>query len=242
MKILRIVLLGVLVAVVARTQDPQIHRYYIVGSRQGFVVALADSPDSAPSQWVRLPLQRPPTPMAQAMADAAFAKLCEVPWVVACTHIPEQSSGFSDLWILESPSGWKPATRLTLGGCLITYGLVTSPLHMGEPLQGVYDQAFVNAAVQKTGWYEHLDDNQGRDAWIIGMGRQVQYLELQRAIAQQRQERHPERVQPENQRITLPDDTQSMTGEQRDDSARARARDRGIDYDPKTMMVRKLQD
>ena len=220
----------------------QVHRYYVVGSSDGFVVALAEAPDSAPSQWVRLPIPRPPTPMAQSMADTEFQHLCQTPWVVACTHIPEQSQGYSDLWILEGPNGWKPQGRVTLGGTLISEGLVTAPVGMGEPYQSALDQAWYCAAAYKTGWFERLDADHGRDAWIIGMPRQVQYLELQKALAQQRQERHPERIQPENKRITIPDDTKSMTEEQHAEWVQGKAAEAGVEYDPRTMTVRKLQD
>ena len=220
----------------------QVKRYYIVGAMEGLVVALAESPESQPSEYVRLPVPTPPTLVAQRRAQDELNKLCQTPWIVACTHIPEQSGGRSDLWILEGPNRWKPATRITMAGCLITAGLVASPVHMGGALEDVFNQAFVNAAVNQQGWYTELAQDGGRSAWIIGMDRQLQYFELQQAVASQKQSQRSRRLrQPEGEkRITIADDPKQMTEEQHTEWVQRKATEAGVEYDPKTMIVRKI--
>ena len=221
----------------------QVRRYYIVGAMEGLVVALAESPESQPSQYVRLPVPEPPTLVAQRRAQDELNKLCQTPWVVACTHIPEQSGGRSDLWILEGPNQWKPATRITLGGCLICAGLVASPVGMGGALEDVYGQAFVDAAVNRRGYYADLGPDGGRSAGIIGIPRMVQYFELEQTLAKQKQQRQTRRPLPTGEkRITIEDDPKQMTEEQHAEWIQRKATEAGVEYDPKTMTVRKLPD
>jgi len=63
----------------------QVHRYYVVGAREGLVVALADSPESQPIEYVRLPVPTPPTLVAQRRAQDELNKLCGIPWIVWST-------------------------------------------------------------------------------------------------------------------------------------------------------------
>jgi len=205
------------------------------------VVALADSPESQPIEYVRLPVPTPPTLVAQRRAQDELNKLCGIPWIVACTHIPDQSGGRSDLWLLEAPNKWKPETPITIGGCLITFGLVASPVGMGGRLEDTYNQAFTSAAVARTGWYAELGPDGGRSAWIIGMARQLQYAELQQTLASQKQSQRSRRPRPEGEkRITIPDDTDHMTEEQHAEWVQMKATEAGVDYNPRTMVVRKI--
>ena len=219
----------------------QVKRYYIVGAMEGLVVKLAESPESQPIEYVRLPVPIPPTLVAQRRAQDELNKICEVHFIVACTHIPERSGGRSDLWILEAPNRWKPETPITVGGCLITAGLVSAPVGMGGRLEDVYGQAFVNAATMKQGWYTELGPDGGRSAWIIGIPRMVQYFELEQTLAKQKQQRQTRRPLPTGEkRITIEDDPKQMSEEQHAEWVQRKATEAGVEYDPKTMVVRKI--
>ncbi|WLT30633.1 hypothetical protein [Geothrix sp. PMB-07] len=163
--------------------------YYVAGSHPGLVVGLADAPNLPERFRVALPLSQPPTAQAQAMAQASLDRFCSSSWEVALTNDPDVDSGYADLWVVRRVSdGWRPSTRLTVGGMLINDGLVSAPVGCDRPLQDVYDQAFTNAVAYKAGWFQQLGPDGGRNAWIVGKARVVQHLQLEQMLASKAQD------------------------------------------------------
>ncbi|WLT32772.1 hypothetical protein [Geothrix sp. PMB-07] len=164
-------------------------RYYVAGSYPGLVVGLADAPNQPARFRVALPVSQPPFAQAQAMAQASLDRFCASSWEVALTNDPDIDSGYADLWVVRRVSdGWRPSTRLTVAGLLINDGLVTAPVGCDRPLQDVYDQAFTNAVGYKTGWFQQLGLDGGRNAWIVGKARVVQHLQLEQQLASKAQD------------------------------------------------------
>ena len=213
--------------------------YYIVGSSTGLGIKLAEAPGMPSKMTVRLPVPTPPTAQAQAMAQAELDGMCSVAWEVALSHDPERSNGYSDVYLLSGPNGWRPKVRLSAGGNLITFGLVAAPKDVGGALQDVYEQAFVNAVANREGWYQQLGPDGGRNAWIVGNDRMIQYFELLQILGAQRQPQQKRPFPPTRGRVTIPDKPeQSLTSEQQRQVDQYR--EKGILFDPVKMTIKRI--
>jgi len=208
-------------------------QYYLAGAGHGYTVGLSLAPRERPVRTIRLPIPVPPTPKAEAEAKGEPEGVRSRPILVALAHIPEESGGYSDLWVLAREDGWRPTTRLTIGGMLMNAGLVRAPLNQG-PLQEVYDQAFVNAVANNTGWFARIGVA-GENAWIAGKERMAMMFQLRMDLANQAsaQRRKAEEDEERNFKRGL----KGLPYDQQVEAVNRRLAKRGMVFDPKRMRV-----